>query len=131
MIRPNSATLTCLLLLGGCGLSDPCANSVLSQATSPDGRLKAVVFQRNCGATTGFSTHVSLVPLTSVLPNEAGNIFVTDTNHGAAPSGPGGGPKVFVKWVSSTQLQVACHSRARTFNMQKQFDSISISYKLF
>jgi hypothetical protein len=43
------------LLRAGCG------NEVLSQARSPDGLYEAVVFQRDCGAATGFSTQVSVI----------------------------------------------------------------------
>jgi hypothetical protein len=37
-----------------------CGNYVVAEKISPDGRRKVVVFQRDCGATTGFSTQVSL-----------------------------------------------------------------------
>jgi hypothetical protein len=44
-----------------------CANEVLSQTVSPDAKMKAVVFQRDCGATTGFSTQVSIIQNSSLL----------------------------------------------------------------
>ncbi len=36
-----------------------CGNDVLSENISPSGHWKAVVSERSCGATTGFSTQVS------------------------------------------------------------------------
>jgi hypothetical protein len=33
-----------------------CGNEILAESLSPDGSKKFVVFQRSCGATTGFST---------------------------------------------------------------------------
>ncbi len=56
---------------------DMCGNEVKQTVASPSGKLAAVVFSRDCGATTGFSTQVSIIPLGRSLPNEAGNTFVT------------------------------------------------------
>jgi hypothetical protein len=92
---------------------DGCANEPIAEFASPDGKTKAIVFQRDCGATTGFSTQISLLPTGSTLKNESGNLFVSDTNHGTAPSGPGGGPEVRVSWRSATELVVAYHPHAK------------------
>ena len=37
-----------------------CGNTLLAETPSPEGNLRAVVFERNCGATTSFSTQVSV-----------------------------------------------------------------------
>src|SRR5688572_31184690 len=51
-----------------------CSNEVL-QATASQNR-RAYVFVRNCGATTGFSTEVTIVDEPEgELPNESGNVF--------------------------------------------------------
>ncbi|GAA0339817.1 hypothetical protein GCM10009092_00360 [Bowmanella denitrificans] len=55
-----------------------CGNHLFSQTISPDGRHKVVVFERSCGATTGFSTHVSVLNWDDHLPNEKGNILILD-----------------------------------------------------
>lgn len=106
-----------------------CANEVLLQVTSPDAKMKAVVFQRDCGATTGFSTQVSIVQNPSELPNESGNAFVADTNHGAAPDVPGGGPEVSVSWLSSTELVISHHPAARVFSTQGSVGSTKVHYE--
>lgn len=41
--------------------SEMCANRVAVEAKSPDNRYKAVIFERDCGATTDFSTQVSIL----------------------------------------------------------------------
>jgi len=56
--------------------SDLCGNEIFEEALAPDGKFKAVVFQRDCGATTDFSTQISVIPSDEALPNEAGNISV-------------------------------------------------------
>jgi hypothetical protein len=80
-------------IISGCGL-DPCGNEELQTVTSPDRKRKAIVFQRDCGATAGFSTQISLLQADDKLPKEAGNTFIADTDHGKAPAGTGGGPEV-------------------------------------
>src|SRR5437764_7339497 len=96
-------------------LSGMCGNEPLSEVPSPDGTFKAIVFQRDCGATTGFSTQISILKTNQSLPNESGNLFVADTDHGKAPSGPGGGPEVRVTWVATRSLRVAHHQDARVY----------------
>jgi|CXWL01.1.fsa_nt_gi hypothetical protein len=63
-------------LLAGC-IPDTCGNEVKQSLMSPSGKLSAVVFSRDCGATTGFSTQVSIIPTGHSLPNKSGNTFVT------------------------------------------------------
>jgi hypothetical protein len=37
-----------------------------------------VAFERDCGATTGLSSHVSILPVDELLENDPGNIFIVD-----------------------------------------------------
>jgi|SRR5207247_735561 len=110
-----------LFLLQGCGL---CSNDEVARVASPDSKLEAVVFQRDCGATTGFSTQVSVVPKGSPLPDQGGNVFVADTDHGKAPSASWGGPPVDVAWSSQRTLKLVTHPEARTFHKES---SVSVS----
>lgn len=59
-------------------LGDMCGNKVLSESVSPDGRLKAVIFKRDCGATTAYSTQVSILNSSDALPNSGGNTFAME-----------------------------------------------------
>ena len=76
-----------------------CGNDLVREVRSPSGKMKAVVFERDCGATTGFSTQVSLLLSNKSLPNESGNLFIADTDHGNAPAGAWGGPIVEPSWT--------------------------------
>lgn len=107
---------------------DACGNEVLSEVMSPGGRLKAVVFERDCGATTGFSTQVSILPVVEALPNEAGNVLVADCDHGKAPSGPGGGPALRVTWLSDRQMRIEHHPGARIVRSEAKHGGIKIEY---
>jgi hypothetical protein len=99
-------------------LDQACSNDVLMDIPSPDGEHKAIVFQRDCGATTGFSTQISVLRVSQSLGNNAGNIFVADTDHGTAPSGPGGGPAVQVQWSGTKALTVLHHPKVRVFSAE-------------
>lgn len=105
----------------GCGL---CGNDLLDRYPSPDQRREAVVFQRDCGATTGFSTQVSLVQRGGRVPTGAGNILVATTDHGAAPAGKGGGPEVRVRWIDSTTLKLAHHAKASVNQPRRVYDGL-------
>src|SRR5437016_6247727 len=76
------------------GLGKTCENRVLAEVPSPDGRHRVVVFERSCGATTAFSTQVSVLPAEGALGGGTGNVLIADTDRGQAPVGPGRGPDV-------------------------------------
>jgi hypothetical protein len=60
--------------------SDMCGNDIYQEIYSPNRQYKVVVFQRDCGATTGFSTQVSILGATQELSNVSGNILVVDAH---------------------------------------------------
>ena len=107
--------LTACLDLGG-----SCVNEQLDAVASPDGTHRAVVFQRDCGATTGFSTQISVLAAGAALPDSSGNVFSADTDHGRAPAGPGGGPRVSVRWITNDTLEIRYDARARVFTQAHQ-----------
>ena len=111
--------------------NDGCVNSAEAEFRSPDGGYKAVVFERSCGATTGFSTQVSVLPIDSPKPRASGNALVVDTDHGAAPAGQDGGPTVKVDWLGASHLQLSYHPKAHMFFAAAQVDSIRITHTRF
>jgi hypothetical protein len=80
-----------------------CGNRVVAEALSPNGRWKAVVFVRDCGATTSWATHVSILKPNAVLRGrDAGNVFHLDGG------GPAGNPTlVTVGWDELNRLTIA------------------------
>ncbi len=112
-------------------IPDLCGNSVLAESVSPNGKLKTVVFTRDCGATTDFSTQVSLVKAGDSLKNDGGNLFIADRDHGKAPTGQSGGPAVSVRWISDDQLRVEHHALARVFKSEPLHKNVRIEYAVF
>ena len=90
--------------------------------------MRAVIFQRDCGATTGFSTQISILPAQAQLGGDGGNVFVADTDHGAAPSDGVGGPEVHVRWLADDHLEVLHHVQARVFRSEARVGQVRITY---
>ena len=99
----------------GCAL---CGNDIGYEQLSPDGKTKAVAFERDCGATTGFSTQVSVLPSGKKLPNEAGNIFAADGNL-----------KIRLEWDANDKLLVRYPVSARVFFKKDSEAGISIRFE--
>jgi hypothetical protein len=138
------AAFTLLLAAGIAGVgwlgqstSDMCADTLIGESPSPNGKLKAVLFQIDCGATTGFNSHVAIIPINSSLPEGThqffGNrsFFAADTNHGKAPAGKGRGPEVQLRWGSDAILEIAYHDLARVIRAEKTSKGIRIDYHTF
>ncbi len=105
-----------------------CANSILEEIPSPDNKYKIVIFTRDCGATTGFSTQVSVIARDKDLRNKPGNIFIVDCDHGKAPAGQGGGPVVKAGWDDNGKIFLQHHENARVFKAESGYKGIEITY---
>ena len=114
-----------LLTLSAC--SDVCGNHVISQVASPDGLHSAVLFQRDCGATTGFSTQVSVMAKESV-PSSGGNAFSADDDHGAAAAGEWGGPWAELRWIDAGHLLVRYADKSRVFKQDREVDGVKVTF---
>jgi hypothetical protein len=114
-----------LIALGGC--SDGCVNALISRADAPDGVRSAVMFQRDCGATTGFSTQISIVEHGDE-PSGSGNVFRADDDHGAAAAGEWGGPWAEMRWLAPDRLLVRYAAKSRLFQQNTEILGVKISY---
>jgi hypothetical protein len=106
------------------GCLNPCGNRVLVDVPSPHGARHAVVFERDCGATTDFSTQLSILNAGEKLGDDGGNSFVVDSNHGRATS-----LYVHVKWSSEGALEVSYPESARVFHNERRINGVSIIYR--
>jgi hypothetical protein len=115
-----------VLLLSGC--FDPCGNTVIQQIKAPDGLHTAIMFQRDCGATTSFSTQISILGSGTALSG-SGNTFTADDDHGAAKVGGWGGPWTDMKWIAPNHLLVRYARNTRVFKHKPQVSGVSVSYQ--
>jgi hypothetical protein len=114
------------LLISGLNLlfGDLCGNDVISEIYSPDKKMKVVVFRRSCGATTGFSTHVSILNAWDKLSNdEAGNVYCLDD---VIP--------LNITWIGNEKLNIvrsvpsATFTKASTHLVLPFFQQVKITY---
>ena len=73
--------------------------------TSPDGKLDAVLYIRDGGATTGWTTCVSILRKGARLPDEIGNVVIFDGHYDGYYEG-GPGQNVLATWKSARVLSV-------------------------
>jgi hypothetical protein len=119
LLTPQSACL---------GGADMCANDVALRIDAPGGDNSAVLFQRDCGATTGFSTQISILRPGEV-PTEKGNVFIADDDHGAAAEGFWRGPKAEMQWLAPDRLVIRYAARSRIFLRREAQSGVRISYE--
>jgi len=124
-----ACSIALLVALTGSAGCDLCGNEVLARHRAPDNRVEVVVFERSCGATTGFSTQASIREINAGTYNRRGNIFMGTT--GAGPSGPGGRPELRVRWIDSRTVELSHHRDAQVSLAKRSHDGISIRYVTF
>jgi hypothetical protein len=106
---------------------------VVSRQSSPDGHFSAVVFYRNCGATTPFTTEISVLRLVDgVADGSAGNIFsMTDPPGSTEPLSRNGAIEVRLNWRSPQRLAISTPRRAVVGKRVGSIDGIKIEFSSF
>lgn len=101
-------------------ITENCTNRIISEVVSPDGAIKAVVFQRNCGIDTAVSTHVSLLPASDTLPNRKGNLFSAE--------GSAGRVGVTIGWKSAAAIELSYRTHRGITRRATSAMGVSVSY---
>lgn len=116
-----------VLLQTACGF---CGNSPVQLVQSPDKQHAVAVYVRDCGATTGFSTHVSvLTGRAPALPDGAGNALIVDAGrHYNMPPARRDIP-LSVEWTSSDHVVIQYPAGARVFKAAKRASGVTITYR--
>ena len=111
----------------------PCKNLVKTELKSPDGKLKAVVFGRDCGATVSENTEISILSANDILPNNEGNVFIEDRGYE-----PDVYLRIDLQWLEPRKLIIGYDHRTRIFKQEQeiqvstgllQSEKVSIEYK--
>jgi hypothetical protein len=105
-----------------------CRNTLVARSKAPDGRHSAALFQRDCGATTGFSTQISVLDAGEQLSG-SGNAFRADDDHGVATAGAWGGSWAGMKWLAPDHLLVRYAVRSRIFAQEPDVSDVRITYQ--
>lgn len=96
-----------------------CGDSVVSESVSPNGQLVAVVFLRNCGATTGYSTQVSLRRSAEPFDSEKQSPFLILDDDG----------KVVLSWREQSRLVIRLPREPKVVRKESEQSGVSIEYE--
>ncbi len=97
-----------------------CANTIFETSSSPGGTHQVVVFQRDCGATTGFSTQVSILDAGISLPDGVGNVYIA--------SGHPKDSQLEITWPTNSKLIIKNADPAAS-KTEAKIGSIEIAYE--
>jgi hypothetical protein len=106
---------------------------VVGDVPSPDGKWNVVLMVRNAGATTDYSSQLSVVSAGGRLSREialcrAGNVFIADGNNGAVAVDGRGFMHIDVVWKSPNLAVITFPPSARVFKQERRFQSVTIDY---
>ena len=121
-----SLILIALIAIVYFSFDDLCANTVQSEIVSPNGFNKAVVFERDCGATTDFVTQVSVLKLKDTLENEGGNVFSASLENKKINNNQD--EIVNVRWLNDRLLEIEYDEQAKLINKNIKINNIEIKY---
>src|SRR4051794_28607649 len=94
---------------------DMCGNDIKQKIPSPNGENVAYVFERSCGATTGFSPQLSVLDEDDDFQNESGNTFRSDKDFS-------------IEWIDEKNLKVIYDKSSETSEMDKKVNGVRIEY---
>lgn len=102
-----------------------CGVQLGAEALSPNQRLKAVIYQFDCGATAPFTSQVSILKPAEAIPYSAGNVF---SAYNGSQEGTWRGPFAEIAWVSDTTLKVSYISDAVIQAREEKYEGIKVEY---
>jgi hypothetical protein len=94
-----------------------CGNTIQLEIYNPNKTYKIVKFDRDCGATTGNSTQISIIKASDSLPNDPGNIFIADRD------------SVEISWQSNYDILIRNPEEMQTFTKDTTFKQFRIRYQ--
>lgn len=107
--------LTCACSGSSGSFAGDCGDELVSEAASPGGVFTAVVFVRNCGATTGYATHVGMRRRGGDLSEAARNIVFSIE----------GTPELRILWPEDRRLRIE-YPGARVLPMAPEWRDVVI-----
>lgn len=111
-----------------CAACSPCSNTVRQIIRSPNAKWTAVVFNRTCGATTPFLTHVVINPGQSVETSVSRSVFRARAKYGVARTDTAGGPLLDVVWRGTDSLFIGFDPRATVLTQKDRSQSVAVIY---
>jgi len=130
LVRSSLISLVCAGVTVGCSKVDACSADVKKEVASPDGRWKAVVFNRSCGVLSSPQTGVSILEPSHVPGSEYPNVF--DVTHSVLLR-----PEeidavldsVSVAWTSDSSISIEYDARTTILYQVARLWGLVVTYK--
>jgi hypothetical protein len=107
-----------------------CGNELVSEYLSPNGRNKVIVFVRDCGATTGFWTNISITNRSHKLgEDETSNAATIDDRESGPDTNRLGGGEVLVKWIANDTVVFRINEAAKLLKREDELRGVTIIYE--
>jgi len=118
VVAASGIVVSILYLLPQFGFLFECEVTELAIHPSPDGQSIASIFRRDCGATTGLVTGVSMRSGGwHLVPRRSDEVIVID-----------GEERVDTKWQSDQELEIIIPSAASVFSRKHSWNDIKIVF---
>ena len=105
-----------------------CLNSLVEARAVRGAPYVAHIFERSCGGSTDFETHVSILPRGAQVKGP-GNVFRAQGDGPIADVGHWGGPYAELRWLSKTQLQIGYDPRAQVTQAETNVSGVTVTYR--
>jgi hypothetical protein len=106
-------------------LPDMCDSNIAVELNADNQLHRATVFEYSCGATTGFTAHVSVLKPHQKLLDES-SIFVAGNavDHD-------GKPQIRIQWLDNSTLKIQYPEQAKAIRKESQVGSLQVQYSTF
>jgi hypothetical protein len=107
-----------------------CGNQIVTEQLSPDKKYKLVVFVRDCGATTGYSTQISILSSDKkLMDDQTGNVLrLSDDYHGNYLNNYGGA-EARVEWVAVKKILIYFDINAEALRKESKVMGVEFLYE--
>ena len=93
--------------------------NICQSISSPDGIYKAIVFESNAGATSGYVYRVSILKSDkNLLKADMGNVYIEETDY-----------PITVAWNGNSKL-IIIQGNGKIYKQEYEFETIDIEYVL-
>lgn len=94
-----------------------CENQIQQQLPSPDHRFQAILFSRECGATTRQNSQISILSEKTKLPDDGANVFISDRQD------------LTLYWSGENTLHIVRDPAVRAYKSEPRVGGVAVVYE--
>ncbi len=117
----GALTLVAIALFWGAGdFTTACETIVRRSVVGPDGKKAAVIFERECGATVGFNTQVSLAPVKEPFSDTTSPAFLVLS----------GRHDIVLRWLGEKSIEIEIPEEDDVIRSEPRVGGTIIAYRI-